>query len=428
MNDECDFSIDDGELHVAADLPGNSLPAPEPAPAPPPRVLIQYRSRGIHAALLPPFLILIAALVITSYQRQARLRPAPPPTLRPKPAAPATAGGPRSPRGRVIFVEGAGTGAAVEPIAVRSASPPSSSPPSSTDPAAPDTVTATATAPSELPPKAATAAGAGHEAQDAFARARPGSPAGPGPFSPLGFEATQGSERPPGLSLEPPEPLTSVPGRPLPPDSPELTFVPEEVVAALTQGTPEALARETKATKEQIEKEIMDEAEQKRAEQANLQREVEMSKAQEFFGMLRRAHLERGPFHDELRRVLRELGKEAGPEINNLCERYGRTTHPDIEKVVTHSLNRSGAGLNRDVKIRTLRRQGLPEPMILDVLANELDLQIRGRRGGPKDRNGVRVEAARILLKYPPPPVPDERSAAAAATPTSTAIRTPATP
>ena len=50
------------------------------------------------------------------------------------------------------------------------------------------------------------------------------------------------------------------------------------------------------------------------------------------------------PFHDELRRILLELKKDAGPEINSLCDRYGRGhVHPDIQKVVTQTLNRSSA-------------------------------------------------------------------------------------
>ena len=97
-------------------------------------------------------------------------------------------------------------------------------------------------------------------------------------------------------------------------------------------------------TREQIERQIQDEAQQKKAEQANLGREVEVSKARELFDTIRKAHEDRGPFHDELRRILQELGKDAGAEIKNLCDRYGRSTHPVIEKVVVHSLKGSAPG------------------------------------------------------------------------------------
>ena len=49
--------------------------------------------------------------------------------------------------------------------------------------------------------------------------------------------------------------------------------------------------------------------------------------------------------------------------------------------------------------------------MILEILAHDLDKQIRGKRGGPKDRNGVRVYAAKLLLTFPPPAVPESSSA-----------------
>ena len=97
----------------AADRPADSPPPPDPDPAAgpgrrPPRVVIQYRNRGIHAALLPPLLILVAALGITSYQRQARLRPAPPPALAGEARRAGHAASPASRRGRIIMVEAAG--------------------------------------------------------------------------------------------------------------------------------------------------------------------------------------------------------------------------------------------------------------------------------------------------------------------------------
>ena len=53
MSDERDFAIDDRELQAAAALPPDSPPPEDSAqtPVPAPRVLIEYRNRGIHAAL-----------------------------------------------------------------------------------------------------------------------------------------------------------------------------------------------------------------------------------------------------------------------------------------------------------------------------------------------------------------------------------------
>jgi hypothetical protein len=401
MSDEPNFAIDDGELEAAADLAADSSLASDKgsAPAAPPRVLIQYRNRGIRAALLPPVLILVVAIGITSYQRQAQLRPAPPPAPRAKPAARADAASSASSRGRIIMVEPAGTGAAVQPITIRSAAPP---PP----PTVPD-FTSTAAATDAPAGTASSAPGAaapgGPEAQDALAHA--GSAADSGPFSPFSPEARKDDARAAAPPLEPPAPLTSTVGRSIPLDSPELAFAPAAVIASVTRDTPETVALAPKLTKEQIQKEIDDEAQRKKAEQANLGREVEQAKAREFFETIKKAADDRVPFHDELYRILLQLGNDAGPEIKNLCDRYGRTTHPRIETEVKKTLNRSGPGLNRDAKIRILRMQGLPEAMILDILANDLDKGIRGTRLA-RDRDGVRVQAARLLLRNKPPPPP----------------------
>jgi hypothetical protein len=157
-------------------------------------------------------------------------------------------------------------------------------------------------------------------------------------------------------------------------------------------------------TKEEILKGFADEAEQKNAEQAQLSRAVEESKRNEFLAMLERVHADRRPFHDELHRALRQLGPDAGPEIKAICDRYGRDTHPVVDKKVKLDMARWSDRLTRGVKIARLRAAGLPEARILDFLAGELNPTI-GTRGGPTNRDGVRVRAAQRLLQYPPPPL-----------------------
>jgi len=126
MSDQHEFAIDPDDQQSAAGLPANPIEAPAQESAPgsdlalSPKVVIHYRNRGLHTALLPPLLILLAAAVITSYQRQARLRPLAPHAPSTKAADRATSAG----RGRQIMVEGSGTGVAIEPIMVRSTIPP----------------------------------------------------------------------------------------------------------------------------------------------------------------------------------------------------------------------------------------------------------------------------------------------------------------
>jgi hypothetical protein len=218
--------------------------------------------------------------------------------------------------------------------------------------------------------------------------------------------------------LEPPAPLTSPASEPLTPDSPELAFHTGVRRAAVPQPDP-------KVTKEDILKGIADEAVQKKTEQDQRAREVVDSKVAEFVTMVRRTHADRIPFHDDLRRALRELGPDAGPEIKAICDRYGRDTHPVVEKKVKLDMARWSPRLTPGAKIAKLRADGLPEARILDFLAHDLDSTI-GTRGGPANRDGVRVRAALRLLQFPPPPVAEAGSPAAPGT--TTAARVPATP
>ena len=218
MSGEPDFAIDPGDLQPAvepsaesftappegpdadADVDASPAPAPASTSVPPPLVVIQYRNRGLHMAILPPLLILITALVITSYQRQARLRPlAPTFTAATKEAAPATPAG----RGRVIMVAESVTGAAVEPIQVRAATPP------------------------PLPPPLAPAPALEAEPIAKEALARAGDPLQPDPFSLLDLEgepAGPGGEAKVEPPLEPPVPPRTIVVGSLSPDSPERAF------------------------------------------------------------------------------------------------------------------------------------------------------------------------------------------------------------
>jgi hypothetical protein len=350
-------------------------------------VVIEYRKSRFLSPLLPPLAILVAAIGITTYQRQAPLRPPAPPARMPKLLTPAA--DKAASQGRIIMVDAAETGAAIEPIAVRTAAPP----------------------PLPLPapaPAAAAVAAAGGRPPESLAHV--GRPAEPGPFAPDGPEA--GGARPAAAAppLEPPAPLTSSASEPLSPDSPELAFqtgVRREVVPM----------PEPKVTKEEILQGIKAEAEQKKVEQDQLAREVVESRFHEFVATLQKIHADRTAFHDDLRQALRQLGADAGPEIKAICDRYGRDTHPIVEKKVRADMANWSARLTIAKKIARLRAAGLPEARILDFLASELDRTV-GTRGGPISQNGVRVRAALRLLQYPPTAVPGA----------ATAARGPATP
>ena len=157
---------------------------------------------------------------------------------------------------------------------------------------------------------------------------------------------------------------------------------------------------------------------QKKADQENLQFEMVNAKAREYYEVFQKIQADRPAFHNELRRLVQELGDGAGPEINSLCNRFGREPLPEVKKLVILALNRSAARLKRKPKIEMLRSQGVPEPVILDVLAHEEHNKIN-TRGGPRDRNEVLAHAAKLLLEYPPK-VPQANP------PATKAARTPA--
>jgi hypothetical protein len=106
---------------------------------------------------------------------------------------------------------------------------------------------------------------------------------------------------------------------------------------------------------------------------------------------------ERRQFLDELRMILKVQGRMAGPEIERLSNRAGRTDDPRLLMRA-----RMVIGENRTpqrVKVRKLREFGVPEAVILDYLCHGLDKNL-GARNGPRTRNEVWIHAGELLLKY----------------------------
>jgi hypothetical protein len=106
---------------------------------------------------------------------------------------------------------------------------------------------------------------------------------------------------------------------------------------------------------------------------------------------------ERRQFLDELRMILKVQGRMAGPEIERLSNRAGRSDDPRLLMRA-----RMVIGENRipqRAKVRKLREFGVPETVILDYLANGLNKNL-GARNGPRTRNEVWIHAGELLVKY----------------------------
>jgi hypothetical protein len=167
-------------------------------------------------------------------------------------------------------------------------------------------------------------------------------------------------------------------------------------------------------TKEQVLERIRLEAEHEAARLRNLEawkprllendRKLgEEIRAVQLVEIRRLAESKRAAFHAELRKLVVELGDRAGPQINNLCEKYGRVTMPEVYDAVQTRLRRSSKRLGRREKVEMMRRLGLPEPIILDALTRDASRSLK-TRGGPRNMDEVRALAGRLLLAIPPAP------------------------
>jgi hypothetical protein len=167
---------------------------------------------------------------------------------------------------------------------------------------------------------------------------------------------------------------------------------------------PDALAPPPNITKEEFEEDIQREAARKEAERRKLEDLEPQLRTWELVELLRKNEADRVPFHNDLRNAVVQQGNKAGPVIEALCERHGRSTFPEIEKRVGRLLATSYGRFGYKAKVAMMRDFGLPETMILDYIASNVDRRSLGTRGGPRSKDEVWVHAARLLLTMPPSP------------------------
>jgi len=106
---------------------------------------------------------------------------------------------------------------------------------------------------------------------------------------------------------------------------------------------------------------------------------------------------QRVEFRQQLEEILRSGSPTKGKEIDELCERFGRVYDPMIRKRVNYVLSHLNGKMTLPAKVKVLRDLGVPEPGVLDFLANDLKRFINSRNG-LRDANDVRVKAANQLL------------------------------
>jgi hypothetical protein len=386
---------------------------------PQPLVVIQYRNRGIPPFLIPPLLVLLAAGVIMSYQRQTPPRSLAVTAAKASKGANnlATASATKSSEDaqgelnkEVIHAPVAAEGSASIPAAV---APPGSTPASPVE----SSETLTVRKPVALVGPAIAA------------RAGPDEKPGPPEFDP----------KPETKATTPPHPLAAATESPTAtPESSPFDLDPQDGLRKVEAGPARAADSEPAAPKaatpepaprpaigfnplpdaglpppeplmqpkpevvvEQIEREVQREAQQKEAERQELEAVKLDARFREIQEAVDRAEEQRVPFRNDLREILKsEPSDRASLLIEDLCERYGRDTVPQISQTVRRMRQRMSGRFGHQEMVELMRNYGLPETLVLDYLAQDIRKKSMNARGGPRNEREVLVRAAWLLLKY----------------------------
>lgn len=365
-------------------------PPPEPAPEPPvsavpavpgePVVVIQYRDRFLPSVLILPLLILLLAVTAVAVIRA------------------------NTPDWAGLAALRARRATAVPQATSASAQEKSTSTPSTTGPAAAAIIVVDGKRPDGNGPLAlkptASELAAGSEpgsSRSTSARLKRPTPA-------AGEPAVTASESPAPAEIPPPASLQAR-SAPVaigfdPPGTPRRAPLPEEPAVADPEGdtrrAQDEIAREAEALharREQLEAQKPLWLEQN-AMQSEQNREEQLAVA------LANAEADRPRFRGELRKLLADFGNEAGPQIEALCDGYGRDLFEEVEAAGRRALDGPGARLNRADKVKALRAHGWTEQRVLIYLWKRECLNVLARNG-PQSEDEALVWAARQLLVIP---------------------------
>jgi hypothetical protein len=410
MKDEVDAILESDPL----------VPAIEDEPPPPgqPVVVIEYRSRGLPWFMAIPLLILVPMGAVALYHNvmKSRLSWVPGPSA--SPAADSGKGKavdlvsaspiPADPFGTPLGLLSSPFGGIPGPLSLNTQPLPKSLP--ATVPPSLEKVEA---------PRSAAAEQAKRDLEAAAKGTRPaaverGKDVPPAPPTPIVKEGAGG--RPLGKSPSDAAPKNrdkgsvavgfSVPkdglggptAGPAPPEIPSPMLADraagDRAPAPLQPGSP---ADQPVPTREQVLDEIRVEAAEKLAERKELMGLKERARDEVAAEGFERVNDQRAEFREQLEEILSSRSRTKGKEIDELCDRFGRAYDPMLRKRVRYVLSHLNGRMTLQAKVKVLRDLGVPEPGVLDFLANELHHFVNSRNG-PRDTDDVRVNAARQLL------------------------------
>jgi hypothetical protein len=413
MSDEPQFNLDfdplllEQELAAAAPSAADAPAEVEPPPAQAaPVVVVQYRNRGLPPILLFPATLILSLGMFAAYhvlfviprqrelQEQARAAalaasaaaPPAPPKVDFEPDEPFPGAKALSLDGQPFF-PGFDPSSGIVPVpdAARIVAKPVASPEPAAkepEPAGETAVVKAVAAPvvdgGSAPSPFGELNGGPASPPEAVAEA-PAAKEAPAPATPKDAEAK--AEPPREVAMSPP---------------PE---VPKDVAEPVADA-PEVDDRPT-PTPEEMQRALEAEVEARRAERDEQVRMKAQARAQVEAEAQNRVESERSLFREELKRIVSAGGPTAGQEIDELCDKYGRTYGGELKAQVLGVISRHHGKVTRDVEVRLLRSLGVPEPGILDYLAQMLHRTTMNRRNGAHDSDGVRVLAAKLLLRMP---------------------------
>ena len=363
--------------------PSESVPTPpaghdessfdDPAPSPPAVLVVRHPERSSLARLTPPLLILLTALVITSYQRKAVIplsayrsdlaeasRPSHPP-ISDAPAAPA------EPEAIVLLPD----------------DPP---PPPAPLVVLPENVVATT-------PTAEPAAEPAPDSKVVEVKQTP---------SPFDLDANEGlrpvaiTPAPERLAAQSPPATSDASAGPNATLLPEAADLPKD--SLVMNGDPVG----PPVSKDDILDDIQRESDQKDANQLNMQDLKPRAQAMLLAEAVGRVQSSRSSFHTDLKKAIEEFGPNAGQEIERIAQKYGREMPPEVKTITRRADRTMPTRITLTGRIEFYRKVGVPEPAILDLISHRIHKEIN-TRGGPRDEHEVRVRAAQLLLSLPRP-------------------------
>jgi hypothetical protein len=133
-------------------------------------------------------------------------------------------------------------------------------------------------------------------------------------------------------------------------------------------------------------------------------RQARVRQQQRKLELARKIEDERVRFHAELKVICRKFREKSAPKIFEMSKGFDNKLDPSAKTAAIGLLGKTGkfAGADRRARIEVLRSLGYPEYLILEDLFETYEKQQIGERDGPRDFDEACYFTALFLLRNPP--------------------------